>query len=165
MNYVNPYWRAPSLVPVWLTTPQQAAELIKESVQGERSDELFYDQLIKMAPNAQQAAIIASIRDDERGHNRMFRQMYQDLTGYQVTGTLNEDNPIVNSYMDGLQKAFDGELAAVEKYRKIWFGLPNGIYKDTLYGIIVDEQKHAAKYNNLLLRNLNTGLYRGMSQS
>lgn len=72
MNYVNPYWRAPSLVPVWLTTPQQAAELIKESVQGERSDELFYDQLIKMAPNAQQAAIIASIRDDERGHNRMF---------------------------------------------------------------------------------------------
>lgn len=91
--------------------------------------------------------------------------MYKDLTGYEVTGTLNEDNPIVNSYMDGLQKAFDGELAAVEKYRKIWFGLPNGSYKDTLYGIIVDEQKHAAKYNNLLLRNLNTRLFRGMSQS
>ncbi|MFC4779002.1 ferritin-like domain-containing protein [Paenibacillus sp. GCM10023252] len=84
-----------------------------------------------MAPNAQQAAIIASIRDDERGHNRMYRQMYKDLTGYEVTGTLNEDNPIVTSYMNGLQQAFEGELAAVVKYRKIWFGLPSGIYKDT----------------------------------
>ncbi|MFD0670744.1 ferritin family protein [Cohnella sp. GCM10027633] len=153
MYYVNYYWRTTSLVPVWLTTPQQAIELIKESVQGERSDELFYDQLIKMAPNAQQAAVIASIRDDERSHNRMFRQMYRDFTGSEITGSVDEDIPVVKSYMGGLQQAFDGELAAVEKYRRIWFGLPHGIYKDTLYGIIVDEQKHAAKYNNLLLRN------------
>ncbi|MEW9702008.1 ferritin family protein [Paenibacillus sp. SI8] len=156
MYYVNSYWRTPTLVPVWQIAPQQAVELIKESVQGERSDELFYDQLIKIAPNAQHAAVIASIRDDERSHNRMFRQMYKDLTGYEITGSASEENPIVNSYMDGLQQAFEGELAAVEKYRKIWFGLPNGIYKDTVYGIIVDEQKHAAKYNNLLLSNIKT---------
>lgn len=70
-----------------------------------------------------------------------------------MTGVGNEIPEQVNSYITGLQKAFQGELSAVEKYRKIWFGLPNGIYKDTLYGIILDEQKHAAKYNNLLILN------------
>lgn len=84
----------------------------------------------------------------------MFRQMYKELTGHEVTGVSNEAPENVNSYIAGLQQAFQGELSAVEKYRKIWFGLPYGIYKDTLYGIILDEQKHAAKYNNLLIQNL-----------
>ncbi|MNP86610.1 hypothetical protein D3C76_1869540 [compost metagenome] len=47
-----------------------------------------------------------------------------------------------------------GELGAVERYRNIWFGLPVGIYKDTVYGIILDELKHAAKYNYLITLNL-----------
>lgn len=67
----------------------------------------------------EQAAIIASIRDDERGHNQMFRRMYRELTGYEVTGISNEQYEHVNSYRAGLQKALFGELAAVEKYRKI----------------------------------------------
>ncbi|MFH5183718.1 ferritin family protein [Paenibacillus sp. TAB 01] len=154
MYLINPYWNRSAFTPIWSTTPQQALELIRESVQGERNDELFYDQLIQRAPNPEQAAVIAAIRNDERGHNQMFRQMYRDLTGYEVTGVSNEEPEQVKSYIPGLQKAFQGELSAVEKYRRIWFGLPHGIYKDTVYGIILDEQKHAAKYNNLLIRNL-----------
>ncbi|WP_244157819.1 ferritin-like domain-containing protein [Paenibacillus typhae] len=83
----------------------------------------------------------------------MFRQMYREITGQEVTGVSNEVPEQADSYISGLQKAFQGELSAVEKYRKIWFGLPYGVYKDTLYGIILDEQKHAAKYNNLLIQN------------
>lgn len=128
MNMVYPYWFRPQFAPIWATSSQDALELIRTSVQGERND--------------------------ERGHNHMFRQMYRELTGHEVTGVSNEVPEHVNSYIAGLQKAFQGELSAVEKYRKIWFGLPYGIYKDTLYGIILDEQKHAAKYNNLLLQHL-----------
>lgn len=154
MNMVYPYWFRTEFVPIWAVSTQEALELMRQSVQGERNDELFYDQLIKLAPNPEQAEIIASIRNDERGHNQMFRQMYRALTGREVTGVINEVPEQVNSYISGLQNAFQGELSAVEKYRKIWFGLPYGIYKDTLYGIILDEQKHAAKYNNLLILNL-----------
>ncbi|ETT45569.1 MULTISPECIES: ferritin-like domain-containing protein [unclassified Paenibacillus] len=154
MNRIYPYWYRSQFVPVWATTTQEALELIRNAVQGERNDELFYDQLIKLAPNQEQVNVITSIRNDERGHNQMFRQMYRELTGHEVTGVSNEAPDNVNSYIAGLQQAFQGELSAVEKYRKIWFGLPYGIYKDTLYGIILDEQKHAAKYNNLLLQNL-----------
>ncbi|GBG08199.1 rubrerythrin [Paenibacillus agaridevorans] len=154
MHMVYSYWFRSQFIPVWATSTQDALELMRNAIQGERNDELFYDQLIKLAPNQAQAEVISSIRNDERGHNQMFRQMYRELTGHEVMGTSNEVSENVNSYIAGLQKAFQGELSAVEKYRKIWFGLPYGIYKDTLYGIILDEQKHADKYNNLLLHNL-----------
>ncbi|WP_054940640.1 ferritin-like domain-containing protein [Paenibacillus ihuae] len=154
MNMVYPYWFRSPFVPVWATSTQDALELMRTSVQGERNDELFYDQLIRLTPSQNQAEVITSIRNDERDHNQMFRQMYREITGHEVTGVSNEVPEHVHSYVAGLQKAFQGELSAVEKYRKIWFGLPYGVYKDTLYGIILDEQKHAAKYNNLLLQNL-----------
>jgi rubrerythrin len=138
------------LHPVWMTETNQALDLIKEAVQGERNDELFYDELIRLSPTSEQAQMIESIRDDEREHNRMFRDIYLELTGHPVTGISNEQFIKPSSYVQGLQSALMGELAAVEKYRRIWFGLPAGIYKDTVFGIILDELKHASKYNYLL---------------
>lgn len=154
MYVMNPYWSRATFTPVWSISFQQALEFIKEAVQGERNDELFYDQLIKLAPNREQALMITSIRDDERGHNQMFRGMYRDLTGHDVPSGHAESYEPINNYISGLQKAIQGEWSAVEKYRKIWFGLPNGVYKDTVLGIILDELKHADKYNNLLIWNM-----------
>ncbi|WP_426334818.1 ferritin-like domain-containing protein [Paenibacillus silvae] len=154
MYTAYPYFYRNTFTPVWATSTAEALGLIQSAVQGERNDEMFYDALIRMAPDSHQAAIITSIRDDERGHNMMFRQMYKDLTGQEITGVSSEAPETVSSYLGGLQKAFQGELAAVEKYRKIWFGLPYGIYKDTVWGIILDEQKHADKYNNLIIYNM-----------
>ena len=153
MYWVNSYWNRSMFKPVWSVSIQQALDLIKEAVQGERNDELFYDELIKLAPNPEQAAFIASIRDDERGHNQMFRGIYSEITGQEIMGISNEQYHRVESYDVGLQIALQGELSAVEKYRKIWFGLPLGIYRDTVYGIILDELKHANKYNYLLTLN------------
>ncbi|OXM85609.1 ferritin-like domain-containing protein [Paenibacillus rigui] len=153
MYWVNPYWSRAMFKPVWSTSPQQALNLMKEAVQGERNDELFYDELIKLAPNQEQASMIASIRDDERGHNQMYRAMYRELTGQEITGISSEQYQRVTSYTEGLQRALLGELGAVEKYRLIWFGLPAGIYRDTVYGIILDELKHASKYNYLFTLN------------
>jgi len=154
MYTINPYfnYRQP-FTPIWAVNLQQAIGLMKEAVQGERNDELFYDEMIKLAPNAEQASIIASIRDDERGHNYMFRGMIRAITGQEVAGVSDEQYTRVESYISGLQRALQGELAAVEKYRKIWFGLPAGIYRDTVYGIILDELKHASKYNYLFTLN------------
>ncbi|WP_427050584.1 ferritin-like domain-containing protein [Paenibacillus sp. TC-CSREp1] len=154
MYTAYPYFYRNTFTPVWATSTSEALGLIQSAVQGERNDEMFYDALIRMAPDSHQVAIITSIRDDERGHNMMFRQMYKDLTGQEITGVSSEAPETVSSYLGGLQKAFQGELAAVEKYRKIWFGLPYGIYKDTVWGIILDEQKHADKYNNLIIYNM-----------
>ncbi|OBR65107.1 rubrerythrin [Paenibacillus oryzae] len=139
--------------PVWNTNYDSSLQGIKEAVQGERNDELFYDELIKLAPSREQAEIIVNIRNDERGHNKMFREMYRALTGQEITTEGSELYQPISSYREGLQRALQGELGAVEKYRNIWFGLPAGIYKDTVFGVILDELKHASKYNNLITIN------------
>jgi len=153
MYGVFPYWYRETFKPVWMTDYRQALQMIEQSVQGERNDELFYDELIKLAPTREQADLIAAIRNDERSHNLMFRQMYKALTGHDPQGHGSEPYVKVKSFTEGLQRALLGELSAVEKYRKIWFGLPAGIYRDTVAGIILDELKHAAKYNYLFTLN------------
>lgn len=134
---------------------QEALEGIKVAVQSEREDELFYNYLISVAPTREEKDIIASIRDDERGHNKMFRRMYMDFTGMEVPSGGAETFEKPNSYLEGIKKALFGELRAVEKYRAIRRALPIGPYRDVLFDIITDEIKHASKYNYLFDLNKN----------
>lgn len=133
---------------------QEALNDIKKAVQGEREDELFYDYLISVAPTREEKEIIASIRDDERRHNQMFRRIYKDFTGMDVV-SMDEEKTFEKpeSYLDGIKKALFGELAAVERYRNIRRALPMGPYRDMLFDIITDELKHASKYNYLFTLN------------
>ena len=132
---------------------QEALEWVKEAVQGEREDELFYDYLISVAPTREEKEIIASIRDDERRHNRLFRKIYKDFTGMEVPSGGEETFERPRSYIDGIKKALFGELRAVEKYRAIRRALPMGPYRDILFDIITDEIKHSSKYNYLFTLN------------
>jgi rubrerythrin len=150
MSYMNPQQQQ--------TSGQQQAlqlslQLIKEAVAGEREDQLFYEYLISVAPTNEEKLIIASIRDDERRHNRLFRKIYKDLTGQEVPQAAGEEFQRPRTYKDGLVKALFGELAAVEKYRVIRQGLPNTYFRDILFNIITDEIKHSAKYNYLFTLN------------
>ncbi|MNZ57070.1 Rubrerythrin [compost metagenome] len=132
---------------------QSALLLVRQSVQGEREDELFYQYLISIAPTQEEREIIASIRDDERKHNQMFRMIFKDFTGQDIQASNAETFTPPASYVDGIKKALFGELRAVEKYRKIKQCLPEGKYRDMLFEIITDELKHASKYNYLFTLN------------
>lgn len=132
---------------------QEALVGVKEAVQGEREDELFYDYLISVAPTREEKDIIVSIRDDERKHNRLFRKIYKDFTGMEVPPGGEETFEKPRSYIEGIKKALFGELRAVEKYRAIRRALPMGPYRDVLFDIITDEIKHSSKYNYLFTLN------------
>lgn len=144
---------------------KDALEGVKAGVQGEREDELFYDYLISVAPSREDKEIIASIRDDERKHNKYFRMIYRYFTGMEIPMSEEEDFERPSSYLDGIRRALFGELRAVEKYRDIRKNLPNGAFKDVLFEIITDELKHSSKYNYLLTTNMgmNTGSSNGMN--
>lgn len=130
-----------------------ALDEIRKAVQGEREDELFYDYLISLAPTKDEKEIIESIRNDERKHNQLFRKIYKDFTGNEIN-TMNEENlKKPSSFMDGIRTALFGELKAVDKYKAIRRALPIGAYKDMLFDIIMDELKHASKYNYLFSLN------------
>ncbi|WP_346936844.1 ferritin-like domain-containing protein [Clostridium sp.] len=135
------------------TQLQEALERVKEAIQGEREDELFYDFLISMAPTMEEKDIITSIRDDERRHNREFRKIYKDFTGMEVPTVEGEAFERPESYIDGIKKALFGELRAVERYRDIRRALGMGPQRDVLFDIITDELKHSSKYNYLFTLN------------
>ncbi|WP_427847028.1 ferritin family protein [Clostridium folliculivorans] len=137
---------------------QAALENIKEAVQSEREDELFYEYLIGMAPIREEKDIIISIRDDERRHNKIFRKIYMDFTGKEVQAFGGETFQKPSSYIDGIKKALFGELRAVEKYRTIKRSLPIGPYRDMVSDIITDEIKNSSKYNYLFTLNSNVNI-------
>ncbi|WP_461207433.1 ferritin-like domain-containing protein [Clostridium sp. DL1XJH146] len=132
---------------------QKSLELILEAIGDEKSDELFYDYLISVAPNRKEKNIISSIRDDEKKHNRLFKGIYKSITGKEAIVAEDEEFIKPRSYLDGIERALFGELKAVEKYRKIRRGLPGRYYRDILFDIITDELKHSNKYNFIFTEN------------
>ncbi len=129
---------------------EQALSLVRDAIEGEREDEMFYDYLIAEAPTQEEKQIITTIRNDERKHNKMYRQIYIDFTGQEVMtpSDIRFDRPAF--YIEGIKKALFGELSAVEKYRDIRAGMPTRYYRDIVLEILTDELKHAAKYNYIL---------------
>lgn len=128
--------------------------VIEASIAEERNDELFYDYLISVAPTEQEKRVIESIRNDERKHRRMLRQLYAQLTGRQPVPGLGEQEEFKQpaSYLEGIEQALMGELKAFEKYRGVYLALPD-IYKPPLFEIMTDEMKHANYYNWLYAKN------------
>lgn len=133
---------------------QEALKLVKQAVQGEREDELFYDYLISKAPTKEEQDIISDIRDDERKHNKMYREIYTYFTGEELPKATNGKFEEPRSYIEGVKKAFFGELSAMERYRIIRAGMPIRYYQDMVFEILTDELKHADKYNYILNLNL-----------
>lgn len=128
----------------------KALELIREAVQDERNDELKYEYLISVAPTQDERSIITSIRDDERNHRRLFKDIYRFYTGREISSRDVENYAPPSSFIDGVSKAIMGELNAMEKYRLIREGLPSRLNRDTVFMILTDEIKHAIKYNYIL---------------
>ena len=134
-----------------IITLNQAIELIRQSVRNEREDELFYDRLLEQAPTDKDKEIITSIRNDERKHNRILRDLYYNFTGQVIQADMSMPNiNNTSTYKENLEKALFGELDAVVKYRKILGTMPSGNSYTLLMSIMTDELRHASKYNFLI---------------
>lgn len=132
-----------------------AVTMVKNSVTDEAEDAAMYETLINMAPTEEAKEIIISIRDDEKIHNKILREVFTELTGVVLPNNTEISNYPKLTYLDGIKKAFMGELMAVEKYREILTYMPNKeLYNKILY-IMTDEMKHAIKYNYLITMYLN----------
>jgi rubrerythrin len=131
----------------------EALRLIENAITGEAEDRLFYQYLIGAAQSAQDKQIIAGIRDDEMKHYQLFRQLYYEITGSELSNAQNVPFERPASYCEGLQKALMGEQAAVAKYRKILFAMRDRRHINMMTEIITDELRHLGLYNYLYSRN------------
>lgn len=149
----NDFFRADQLQKSYKTF-ENALDLVKEAIQDEREDELFYDYLISLAPTKEEKDIITTIRDDERKHNKYFREIYAFYMGKTIPSSEESSFQKPQSYIEGIKKAKFGELGAVEKYRDIRAGIPDEYYRDMTFEILTDELKHAHKYDYILYLSL-----------
>lgn len=134
-----------------IITLNQAIALMRQSVGNEKQDEIFYDKLIEQAPTEKERNIIKSIKEDERKHNQILRELYYQFTG-QILPVDNSKLELNNNidYKSNLEKALFGELEAVKKYRKILGQMPSGNSYTLLMSIMTDEIRHANEYNFLI---------------
>ena len=147
----------PSVITKQMENPAPSNEvigLLEEAVAGESGDQDFYQQLITLAPTVTEKEIITEIRDDEMSHFTQFRLLFRELTGNEID-SLSEHTPDEQplSYMANLRKALFGEMAAVEKYRRIRAELSSKRHRDIFFNIITDELIHMGKYNYLITLN------------
>lgn len=134
----------------------KAIEQVKEYITDENEDEMFYDNLISLAPSDEQKKIIADIRDDERIHVKIFRKIFTQLTGVvlpMAMPNMKKTEYENMTYMDGLKKALFGELDAIKKYRETIAYMPNKELYDMFMYVLTDEIRHADKYNYLITLN------------
>ena len=157
-NYSPSYrYMEPNRMPMDIYTyPQNlpmALKLITEALSGETEDKLFYNYLLSVAPSQEDKDIICGIRNDEMKHFKLFRQIYFELTCQMPPQPRQEEFKKPSSYCQGIKRAILGELAAVEKYRKILFAMQDRRHINMLTEIITDELRHASLYNLLYSKN------------
>lgn len=137
MNYYNRAMNMPK--------EDNVLELIKEAMKDERHDRIKYKNMMDMAKSEKVRKQIEFAYNDEGKHYKMFQQIYFMLTGK----TIDIPAPKVEEYsrlIDAVETSINGELGAVELYRKIQSLLPNMQLRDMLFEILTDEQEHAARF-------------------
>ncbi|MFU0825043.1 hypothetical protein [Clostridium sp.] len=126
--------------------PSQALiNLLIEAMKDERADRAKYGRMMEMTKDKKIKRQIEFAYDDEGKHYKMFQYIYHMITGQLINIPIPEEK-ISDSLIENVESSIDGELEAVELYRKIKSMLPNMQLRDMLYEIITDEQEHATRF-------------------
>jgi rubrerythrin len=121
------------------------ADLIIEAMKDERSDRAKYGMMMDMTHDDKVKNQIRFAYEDEGKHYMLFKNIYEQITGRPIDIPMPQP-PRYDSLLEAIETSINGELEAVELYRKIMFLLPTQAMKDTLFEIITDEQEHATRF-------------------
>lgn len=127
---------------------------LNEAFLDERSDLVYYEYLANMAPTEDEKKIIYTIMQEERVNATLFRRMYEELSGVDVSRDPKEKLVMPESYLSGISEAINREAREIERYKAIREGFPAGSsYIYTLSNIIANELNHITQLNSILSSN------------
>lgn len=155
MYYSVPYTRhfKYNTVPQTNQALEEVLALVKQSVQTNRDDELFYDYLYSNAPTKEEKDIIDTIRTNKVKQNHMFRRIYQDFKSKQFMTHSYTRFQEPFSYLDGIKKAFFLELTDMERLRAILKRMTNQYYRDMVFEVFNNQLIHTNMYTYILAKN------------
>lgn len=142
--YINNYRGCHGMMNTYQPS-MELTNLLVEAMKDERADRAKYGKMMEMTDDKKIKRQIEFAYDDEGKHYKMFQHIYHLLTGQMISVPLPEEKEH-HSLIDAVESSIDGELEAVELYRKIKSLLPNRHLRDMLYEIITDEQEHATRF-------------------
>ena len=137
----------------------QAIQLIRESINDEKEDQMYIENLIRMAPNEVQRSVLGMIREDEAKHQRILQEVYYRLMNNNNSQNntnnqgMNNNNTLFrqsNDYKNSLQESMLGEIKAAKKYRRILGAMPDKESYALLFSIVTDEMLHATMFSFLV---------------
>jgi rubrerythrin len=164
MTFVQP---DPPIIPVINSTPsthkhmmpearcygresEKYAPQIKQFINGEYRDSLYYNILSRKSPTAKAKRIFSNISRDELHHSKKWRTAYFLITGERYIPSRANIEPIVvpSLYSKALRERYIDESADIIKYRNFAASVDNDIcLKKLATDISDDEFQHA----NLIL--------------
>lgn len=124
---------------------KNVADLILEAMKDEKHDRIKYKRMMEMTDSDKVRKQIEFAYKDEIKHYGMFQNILYTITGkkYDVPTPKVEE---YNSLLPAVESSINGELEAVELYRKILSMLPTVKLRDMLFEILTDEQEHATRF-------------------
>lgn len=120
-------------------------DLLIEAMKDEKHDREKYRIMMDMTKSEKIKKQIEFAFKDEGKHYKMFREILYCLTG-RLEDVPDPDLDCHEKFIEAVESSINGELEAVELYRKIKAMLPNIQMRDMLYEIITDEQEHADRF-------------------
>jgi rubrerythrin len=123
----------------------ELSDMLLEAMKDERSDREKYRMMMEESKEEKVKKQIEFAFKDEGKHYKMFRNILYCLTG-QMADVPTPEVRLKEKFIENIETSIDGELEAVEFYRKIKALLPSMQLRDMLYEIITDEQEHATRF-------------------
>ncbi|RAP75679.1 hypothetical protein DL346_09480 [Paenibacillus montanisoli] len=144
-------------MPLPYSALQESMRIIHDTAAGESNAEAFYRRLLELAPSEEERTIISSIRDDERRHLQILREIYLAFTGkeVQVSVPISVYNE-ATSYEGALKQALYTKWRMIEQAGSILAAMPTGYYQNLLAKIAVDNVAIVSKWNYLLISLLHS---------
>lgn len=127
----------------------QLIEVLLDGIQREASVIDFYSRLVNFAPSQNHKNDILNVLEDEKVHWYELTNLYMSLTGTQPVYQI-EKVPF-RSYQEGLQKAYEIELANHEEYRNDYLFLQNSAVGYVFLRASSVEMEHAKRFGFLKL--------------
>lgn len=152
--YLHPYYVNPvsinssnNLLRTSQEGGQQLIEIIQDGIKREASVIDFYSRLVNFAPSQNHKNDILKVLEDEKVHWHKLTNLYMTLTGRQPVYQI-EKIPF-RSYQEGLQTAYEVELANHEECRNDYLSLQNSEVGYVFLQASTVEMEHAKRFGFL----------------
>ncbi|OLS38180.1 cupin [Alkalihalophilus pseudofirmus] len=126
---------------------QAAADALLEGMKREAKAVQLYTQLANAAPNQEHRDNLLYALEGKKAYLSQFTNLYTNLTG---SHPVYDVEPVsVNSYQEGLQKAYELEIEGLNEYHRSCMVPQHPDVQQTLLWALNGEQENAARLDSL----------------